>query len=61
MTITLHWWLIPLAIVVCGWSLAAIIGSRAQGWDFVSPLVAFALFVGSTVAAVAFCVGRWIR
>jgi hypothetical protein len=52
MTITLHWWLMPIVLVVSGW----IIGSRAGTWDFFTPMVALALWMG----AIGICIGHWV-
>lgn len=60
MTITLHWWLIPIILVVF-----AIIGLAAakptSDWDVVTPLLAIAFSAACLLGAGLFILGHWMN
>jgi len=53
-TLTFARWTIPILIIIAGFILSYITDSG--GLDFI-PLI---VFIGSIIAAVAFCVGHWV-
>jgi len=61
MTITLHWWMLSIALPIIGGIISYIVGSRPHGdYDFGTPMFAFFIFVGSVVAGVSVAIGHWI-
>lgn len=52
MTITLHWWMLPLLIVVWAFWMA----QRASEWDFTTPMVV----LGLLLLALGICVGHFL-
>lgn len=57
MTITLHWWMLPLAIVIAGIFIAWRHEDRGGYMpDLTKPFVIFV----ATVIAVTLCVGHWL-
>ena len=59
MTITISWWVIPIALVFAGIVGALIIGDGGS-YDFVSPLFAAAIFFIFVAAAIGITVGHWL-
>lgn len=59
MTITLHWWWIPVTLVVLGWIIGARFKSTGD-YDFFTPFIGLAIFLGCLIAAVAFTIGKWV-
>lgn len=60
MTITLHWWVWPLAFFLAGVVGAALLGRRAmRDYDMVTPLLAAGTFLLGLVAAVATVIGHF--
>jgi hypothetical protein len=56
-TITLHWWYVPIALVVLAFVLPMLL-PRARDWDFVTPIVGLAIFIGCLAMAAAFALGH---
>ena len=59
MTITLSWWLIPVAFVILGFAGAWLFGRSQGDYDMVSPFIGVVFALGGILLAVAFLVGRW--
>jgi hypothetical protein len=55
MTITLHWWIVPILVFVCAALLSLLIDDKS-GWDFSSALV---LLIG-TGLAVGMFIGHFV-
>lgn len=58
MTITLHWWLLPLAILLVGTIIGYVIASRAGDYDFMTPTIGFGIIAISWATAIALTVGK---
>ena len=59
MTITLHWWILPLALALIGIGGGFFIGSRPEsGYLQFNPLIGFIWFCAFSIGAVSICVGR---
>lgn len=56
-TINLHWWYLPIALVLCGVFLGNYMGERTCDWDMVSPLIGFGVFLIFICSAIGVCVG----
>lgn len=61
MTITLHWWLIPIALIVAGIVIGTRLGKPKGDWDFSSPFFGGVIIVAGFLAALFFLIGRWLR
>ena len=57
MTITLHWWFVPAALVVMAF-VYALWPRRHHDWDFVSPIVSLGIFLTLLLVAGAFTLGH---
>lgn len=61
MTVTLHWWMLAVAIPVIGGIAAYVVGSKPHGdYDFGGQLMALFIFVGSVVGGVCIVIGHYI-
>ena len=62
MTLTIHWWVIPLVLFALGFIIPPIWpGLKMRGdYDMITPLVCAAIFIFFTVISIAVCVGYWI-
>lgn len=61
MTITLHWWMLPLVIFVIGvlWGLK--VGNTPEGGYFpMNGVIGAAIMFIMAVISIAICVGRWL-
>lgn len=70
MIITLHWWILPIAIsaslIIVGIALARKFGGPQQGsYDFVTPMITMFFGVAGILAAIVFTIGfftgRWTK
>lgn len=63
MTIELHWWMLPIAVLVIGlWWAWRIIGDpKNDGFFNFGGIEGLFVAAGSVVAAMAICVGHWLR
>jgi hypothetical protein len=58
MTITLHWWLAPLALVLlAAWFFFT--AKPSSDYDFVTPLIGAGVALALIAGAVLFTLGRW--
>lgn len=65
MSITLHWWALPVVIVVIGYLVAQVYFSRNYqpgGYfgDFVTPVIALGLFLVFAAIALGIVVGKFL-
>lgn len=60
MTITITWWAIPVALCVIGVFVAFVVGSRGGNYDFVTPLIAAAIFFIFIAAAIGITAGHFL-
>lgn len=59
MTITLHWWVLPLLLLAVGIAVPAMLKTHGD-WDMVTPLLRLAIFCGCALGALGIVVGRWL-
>jgi hypothetical protein len=60
-TITLHWWMLSIALPIIGGIVSFIVVSRPHvDYYFDTPVFAFFIFVGFVVAGVSVAIGHWI-
>lgn len=61
MTITLHWWYLPIALVACGFIGAWWVGRDSTGgWMDMTPLFSAVVFVLFAAGAVGIVIGRFL-
>lgn len=58
MTITLHWWVLPAAILVFGTIIGFAIAGQAGDYDFMTPIVGVTIIVVSWATAIALTIGK---
>jgi hypothetical protein len=58
-TVSLYWWLLPLALAIAGVAIPASLKSQGD-YDFGTPLIGFAIFAACEMGAVGLLVGRWL-
>jgi len=59
MTITLHWWYLPIVLAILG----VIIGSRFRStgdYDFVTPILGLAIFLIFLVGGIGVLIGHFL-
>lgn len=62
MTLTLHWWMLPLAIIVVGVGCGAKVFNTPESGMFpMNPLVGVVTALAAIGLAVAVCIGHWLR
>lgn len=60
MTITLHWWALPIAIVLLGLIVLVWPRQSSGGYANLGDLGGIMFFVLTLIAAMAICVGHWL-
>lgn len=62
MTLTLHWWMIPLAILVIGIGFAIkIFNTEESGMFPMNPIIGVFSALATITIAAAICIGHWLR
>jgi len=57
MTITLHWWYVPIVLVIAAF-VGPMLLPAPRDYDFFTPLVGAAIFIGCLAMALMFTLGR---
>ena len=62
MTVTLHWWYLPISILVAGiwWAWKLVSDPSNDGFFNFGGIMAAFVFGASILCALGVCVGRWI-
>lgn len=60
MAITVHWWMLAIAIPIACIIVAIRISEKSGDWDFVSPLLAICLIVGGIVSGICIAIGHFL-
>ena len=54
------WWIVPIVLIILGLWIGSIVGKQQGDYDFVSPLLGLAIFLGCVFGAIMFGIGLLI-
>lgn len=60
MTITLAWWVLPLALALAGPAIPCLFLKPQGDYDFGTPLIALAIFAACEAGAIGIVLGKWL-